>query len=364
MKRRLVLAATIMFVPAMLAAQESSVATPKERSGGIILPTVIRDVNLPAPGTSAGQPTTTPRRLDRRRRGSMVGYIDDATVTSQVRVRFDAGFGNDVPDRAEFFYAKCGCYRFDPPPYFDADAPGPRPGVPTELRFQQLYIQADHAFGARFALFGELPIRAIQPQGFLPFGSPYDPFPSHSGLGDIRVGAKAALVSDDRRDVTFQVRASLPTGDAAEGLGTDNFSLEPGLLFHQSVTDRVALEAQFSTWFPFDGSKGVDSPDRFSGNVITYGVGPSFDLVRTDRIRFSPVVELVGWRVIGGFGTRCSADLTCVYEADNNIVNLKFGARTTLGERNSFYVGYGHALSDAVWYGDILRFEYRVNFGM
>jgi hypothetical protein len=237
--------------------------------------------------------------------------------------------------------------------------------VPTKLRFQQFYIQADHSLGERVAVFGELPIRAIQPQGFLPFGSPYDPFPSHAGLGDIRVGAKASLVSDDRRGVTVQVRASLPTGDAGEGLGTDNFSLEPGLLFRESVADRVALEAQLSTWVPFGGSNGVNSPDKFSGNVITYGVGPSFDVVNTARIRFSPVVELVAWRVLGGFGTKCRADLTCVYVADDNIVNLKFGARTTVGGRHSFYAGYGRAISDAAWwYRDIVRFEYRVDFGM
>src|SRR6202161_2874591 len=39
---------------------------------------------------------------------SMVGYVDDATVATQVRVRFDASFHDSVPDRAEFFYPPCG----------------------------------------------------------------------------------------------------------------------------------------------------------------------------------------------------------------------------------------------------------------
>ena len=42
---------------------------------------------------------------ERKRRASMVGYIDDATIDDHVRVRFDAAGGNNVPDRAEFFYA-------------------------------------------------------------------------------------------------------------------------------------------------------------------------------------------------------------------------------------------------------------------
>lgn len=42
---------------------------------------------------------------------SMVGYIENAIVGSEVRIRFDAAFNDAFPDRAEFIYAKCGCYR-------------------------------------------------------------------------------------------------------------------------------------------------------------------------------------------------------------------------------------------------------------
>ena len=45
-----------------------------------------------------------------------------------------------------------------------------------------------------------------------------------------------------------------------------------------------------------------------------------------------------------------------------NIVNLKLGARTTFNEVSSFYVGYGFAMTDAQWYGKIVRFEYRYAF--
>src|SRR5205809_7524462 len=45
------------------------------------------------------------------RRPSMVGYIDDARVESHLRLRFDAASNSKFPDRAEFFYAKCGCYQ-------------------------------------------------------------------------------------------------------------------------------------------------------------------------------------------------------------------------------------------------------------
>ena len=56
----------------------------------------------------------------------MVGYIDDSSISNKFRVRFDSGTDIEGADRAEFFYAKCGCYRDLPPtnPAYDPDAPG------------------------------------------------------------------------------------------------------------------------------------------------------------------------------------------------------------------------------------------------
>jgi hypothetical protein len=83
-------------------------------------------------------------------------------------------------------------------------------------------------------------------------------------------------------------------------------------------------------------------------------------------VQFAPVVELVAWRIFGGKWT--NPDLNGMGPgwdtADgSNIVNLKVGARTTIGNNSSFYVGYGHALTSAnVWYEQILRVEYRRTF--
>ena len=78
----------------------------------------------------------------------MIGYIDDAIIGSQVRGRFDVGLSNRAPDRAEFFYAKCGCFA-DPAlgELFDPNAPGPRPNAATELDFKQLMVEAEYAVG-------------------------------------------------------------------------------------------------------------------------------------------------------------------------------------------------------------------------
>src|SRR6188768_155795 len=47
-------------------------------------------------------------------------YIDDARVRNLFRFRADAAYNNPFPDRAEFFYAQCGC--------FNQIAPGTAPG--------------------------------------------------------------------------------------------------------------------------------------------------------------------------------------------------------------------------------------------
>jgi hypothetical protein len=301
-------------------------------------------------------PAPVPPDSLRRRRGSMVGYIDDAVVGSKVRIRFDAGLGNHVPDRAEFFYAKCGCYRFIPGNVnFDPNAPGPGPGIVTDMNFQQFYVQGEYAVTDRFSAFAELPVRWIQPQAFVPdTGS----FTSQSGISDLRAGVKFAVLSESRQTVTVQLKAFVPTGKALNGLGTDHASLEPALLLYQRVSDRLSIESQVGDWHPFGGSKGVPitASGKFAGDVFFYGIGPSYEVYQGTRARVAPVVELVGWHVLGGFQTPPQD------ASGTNIVNLKFGARALWDSRHSFYVGYGHALTTATWYDDIVRFEYRFAF--
>jgi hypothetical protein len=301
-----------------------------------------------------GQPAAPARR----RRPSMVGYIEDSTIQSQVRFRFDSGLGNNVPDRAEFFYAKCGCYKYVPAPANDPDAPGPGQGIPTEINYTEFYAFAERAFGERYSLFGELPIRGISPQGFVPTG--LQDWEGETGLGDLRFGGKASLINDDTRTVTAMVRMFVPSGDSQKGLGTNHASLEPSVLLHNSVNDRVAIEAQLGYWLSLGGSAGVNSPDSFAGDVLTWGIGPSFEAYRSDTLSVSPVVELVGWRVIGGFQT-CTTG--CEAEAGGtNIVNIKFGARAMVNGRHSIYGGFGWHLTEAVWYDKLFRFEYRLGF--
>lgn len=313
----------------------------------------------PAPRiTEQPQPPQPPVRRARRR-GSMVGYVEDAFIGSRVRVRFDSALENTAPDRAEFFYAKCGCYQDLSPTdtAYDPEAPGPRPGAAADLNFQELYVTAEYAANRHFSVFGQLPMRWVQPQSFLP-GTGAG-FANQRGLGDIRAGIKLGMVETDSSIVTVQVQGFFPTGEASQALGTDHFSLEQALLLYQRASDRVAIEAQFGAWLPFDGSKALPTTgeEDFAGRLLYYGIGPSFEVHRGDRVQFAPVVELVGWHLLDGSTTGLPDSA-----GGTNIVNLKVGARTSWDDRASFYVGYGKALTEATWYEQIFRVEYRYRF--
>lgn len=348
MRSATLIAALVLTIPAGAAAQQPAAGAPADAERTIVAAEPVRF-----------QPAARPRGT--KRRGSMVGYIEDATIRTQFRVRFDGGWGVNSPDRAEFFYAKCGCYRdLAGSPLLDADAPGPGPGIVTDMTFTQFNVLGEYAVNDRVSIFGELPIRQIRPKSFVAGTGSFD---NQSGIGDIKAGVKFSLASDDMRDLTLLVRASLPTGDALKGMGTDNASFEPALLYRQDVNERVSVESQFGVWNPIGGSRGPLATDgKFAGSVLYYGIGPSFDVVTTDTLTFSPVVELIGWRVLRGYET---ATLLTAIGGDAkgvNVVNLKIGARTTLANGGSFYFGLGWGLTDAVWYDKMLRLEYRAGF--
>lgn len=359
----------MLFVPVTAVAQETTTDAIPE---GIVVATSTVGSGVLLMADSANQSQAPAARADpgTRRRPSMVGYVEDSTIATQLRVRFDSARHVQAPDRAEFFYSKCGCYWGLPSthPFYDKDAPGNRGGILTDANAQQLYILGEVGMMAnRGSLFVELPVRWLKPQGFA-VGS----FEDQSGIGDLRFGAKVGLMATDNGQATVLLRISTPTGDPVKGLGTNNLSIEPALLVAQRVNERVGVELEFGGVFPTGGSPGIPttSPDKFSGSILYYGIGPSFDVYSSDRVRFAPVIELVGWRVMSGFQTGDPAvtsgpatGFAQASEVSPNIVNLKVGARVVIGNMASIYVGYGHHLTEATWYDDIFRIEYRVGVG-
>jgi len=340
-----ILALILTGLPGAVAAQEPPQAV-----------TADTDSAAPATASSDASPQRGGPFARPQPRPSMVGYIEDAMVGSGFRTRYDSAWDMDSPDRAEFFYGKCGCYRSGIPA-LDPSAPGPGPGVVANMNSRELSVLTEKG-GQRMSVFMEVPFRWIDPTSFVAgTGS----FSNQSGLGDIRVGTKFAIATTNSLNVTAMVRGSIPTGDSTKGLGTDHGTVEPAVLVRQTLGGRIQIEGMFGDTHPTGSSKGPQPGDgNFAGDILYYGIGPSFDIVSTRNTHFAPVVELVGWHVLSGFQTSTIATATGSGDASGlNIVDLKVGARLATANGSSVYVVYGWALTGNVWNDHALRLEYR-----
>ncbi len=272
-------------------------------------------------------------------------YIDSAVIANMFRFRFDAGYNNPLPDRAEFFYGQCGC--------FGGNAPGPLKPE-RSVDYQEYTPYLERAYSPGFSLFAAAPVRFINP----------DINDNTGGMGDINFGFKGSLYHTDSQFWTAQLRVYAPTGDADRGLGTGHASLEPGVLYLGRVNDRLITQGEFRVWVPLSDSQ-VAGRGNFAGTVLRAGFGGGYDLVNLDtcsqRRRLTGTLETVAWYITDGlaFG---GVNNPVVLDADNDtIVNLKTGLRYTAG-RQSIASSYGFALTGDRWYSDIMRLEYRYAF--
>jgi hypothetical protein len=300
-----------------------------------------------------------------RTKDSKGGYIDWAVVRNQARFRFDAAYDNPVPDRAEFFYPQIGV------------GPGK---AESRVDFQETEAYLETLLSPNLSAFAEVPVRFLNPTENA----------NTAGLSDIRGGFKCALINNEDQLLTFQLRTYFPTGDGDRGLGTNHYSLEPGLLYQRNY-DRSSTFGEFKAFIPIDPStKLLQDPNNnnnnvsvnFGGPVLRYGVGYSYDLFQQQIIyhcpdcgeyqqyissRLSFVNEFVGWTVLDGLKSDFidnrgpTGNATTNSAAGDTIVNVKVGLRASLPLGN-VYVGYGRALTGDVWYRDLLRMQYSFAF--
>ena len=216
------------------------------------------------------------RRRARRRRGggeaTFVGYVEDALVQSNVRIRFDAAGGNTVPDRAEFFYAKCGCYRGLP-----ANHPGFRPGRTRPWPRRRKRHQVPAALSRRRSARSH---RGCRCWGKCPCGG-CSPSRSSAGTGAslstiraawaISAPARSSRSSTRRpRPPPSKRRSTFRAATPSKGLGTDHASFEPALLMLNELSPKVTLESQVGVWLPIGGAAPVptNADGHFAGRLL------------------------------------------------------------------------------------------------
>ncbi len=302
------------------------------------------------------------------------GYIESAFIQSLVRFRFDAGFDDRNIDLANYFYSV-----------------GLQNNV-AKLNFQEYHLKLEYAFARRFSAFVDVPIRTLAPKvSFVcvPECAAQTQIQTvvstanvgFTGLSDLRAGFKVGLLNARNEQLTFQLSTSIPTGNTSRGLGTGHNTIEPYLLYAQRLSDRFNIFGELGDTHPIDGARTFafapfrsTSEQNFAGDVVNYGLGASYGMLQHSRVRITPVLELVGWKVTGGLETVIAPGPTGQEVAyvvppntapgfGSNIVNVKAGWRTSWGEHNSIYTGVGVQVSHAGWYHELLRVEYRYVFG-
>lgn len=264
---------------------------------------------------------------------SAVGYIDTAVPMNQLRLRFDAAYDSNRPTRAEYFYPKGGprgrgFRRFS-----------------GKVDYQEFSAYMEGTLQPELSVFLNVPYRLINPELN----------PDHNGFSDLSAGFKYAFVYTEDVVASFQFQTWAPTGDGREGLGTEHVSLEPALLLYAKLTDKVHMESELRYW---TSAGGTD----FAGSLVRYGVGFSYGEHKECGWWVTPVVEFVGWTVLHGKEQVEPPGIAVKDAAGDTIINGKFGVRAGSGEHLDFYVGYGRALTGAVWYKDLVRAEVRFKF--
>src|SRR5262249_54939447 len=155
-----------------------------------------------------------------------------AVPRTEFRLRYDSGYDDNRPDRAEFFY----------PQNFN-----PRTGLPIsepKVDFHELSAYFEWAASDRLSGFLEVPERFLDPSANV----------HTAGRGDMNAGVKYALLAEDEGYLTIQFRTYIPTGAGRLGLGTDHVSLEPALLFNHRLDNGVLLEGELRDWIPVGGT--------------------------------------------------------------------------------------------------------------
>jgi hypothetical protein len=255
-------------------------------------------------------------------------YIENAVPMNQFRLRFESVDGINRSDRAEYIYSK----GFDP-----------------KIAYQDLAPYVEMLLLPRFSAFVEVREHFVNPELA----------PNNYGFGDMNVGGKYAVVCQEDQVLSVFLRTYIPTGmPKLSILGTGHVSLDPALLYSRQLTDRLALQAELHDYIPIGGSD-------FQGNVLRYGVGFNYKLYEHGQFTVAPIAEFVGWTVLNGkesVGTTPAGDLLIKEAGGDTIINAKMGVRVGFTECADLYLGYGRALTGAVWYKDLYRVELRFKF--
>ena len=266
---------------------------------------------------------------------SYVGFIEGAVPRNLFTIRFEGGYNNTQPTRAEYFHPKGGLPNS-----------GGFPLIETKIDYLDFTTYAEYALTPWFSTFIEAPYRWLNPEVN----------PNQSGASDLKYGFKLCTWSSDSVIATILMRVYQPTARLAT-LGTDHWSIEPGLLGAYRFNPSILIEGECRYFMPINGSD-------FAGDVLRYGAGVSYGQRNPSGVWYMPVLETIGWTVLNGKSIVASTPDNYIIQDQHGqtIINAYLGLRWGYGSNLDFYAGYGRAFTSEAWSRDLFRVEMRFTY--
>jgi len=265
--------------------------------------------------------------------------MDSTQPLNNFRIRFDAAYNMQTPDRAEYFWSKMG-----------GNGPALSTPVESSVDYQDIRFQLEMG-GDRFSMATEIPLRFLRPSILGNTG----------GIGDIVLTAKTLLIDGDRIQLSQVLRTDLNNGSFASGRGNGNVSLEPGVVGRYEWNDDTMIHSELKLWVPLGGDP------LHSGEVLRFGVGFAHVLYDTNTFAMIPTLEFVSWSVLSGRKTVGDIVPETIRVDGDNILNIYPGVRFVRdggGDLGLFELGFGGGLSVTSnhWYQGLLRLDLRWSF--
>ncbi|HEX3656332.1 MAG TPA: transporter [Pirellulales bacterium] len=261
--------------------------------------------------------------------------LDVSQPFTNIKLRTDFGYGEQDPDRDEYFWAKTSSLG-------GKGLPLPEKSV----NYQEVDLYIEQALNPSFSVATNLPLRFINPVVN----------PDTAGFGDMSVTTKLVMLNGRKWQITQLFRTYIPTGSFLRGLGTGHVSLQPGLLARYQWTPETYLHGNLEFWVPIGGDPTYD------GLIVNYNFGVSHIWYDSDDFAVLPTMEFLGSSAMTGMQTSPSGVPQVVDTL--TIVNLMPGlrfVRDTCGDCGLFEAGIasGVAVTTNRWYAALLRLELR-----
>jgi hypothetical protein len=275
--------------------------------------------------------------------------IDSSKPRNMFRLSFDAAYGINRPDRAEFIWKKQG-------------GGGPS-GEETSLNYQDFSLYNETGSSTASGFF-KIPLRLLDPEVN----------PNTAGLGTIEIGSKILLFEDedffglptpniagDQFRVTSIMRTYMFLGPAPakRGLQNGHISLEPGLLWAYELSPNTVFHGDARFWIPMGGTQG------FSGEIVRCGIGASHVLYSTpvDTVdcqprALIPSLELTSLHYLRGKET-LSGNGTGNLDG-SSVFNLTSGLRYFIGEKTDVGVSLMQSLTERRVARNSFTLEFRI----